>query len=343
MQKGQKLNVSFIGGSITVGAAATKLENTWVSRVSAFLKQRFKGFELNFFNVAISGTGTFFGAFRLREHVLKYDPDIVFIEFAVNDFWDAKEDRDRVISSLDYMIRTLIQSKPGIRLILTYSAMEDWAACADVHEEVARHYNIPSIDNQAHAKNLIEQSRYTWGELFSDFTHPTDLGHEIYANHIIESLQQGWGRFFSTSYQLGASLAKYPFSMPRIAGFEGVRLTGCWQIKRLRDQYHYVEDQKERIALYTDVPGSSLEFKFDGCYIGLYHFLDRHCGICAIQIDEEPEIKQDFYYDTADEFLCFFKKVGLEPGSHTLKLTVLEAHNEKSLGNQFGVAGFLVD
>jgi hypothetical protein len=34
---------------------------------------------------AIGGTGSYFWAYRLKNHLLNYEPDLVFVEFAVND------------------------------------------------------------------------------------------------------------------------------------------------------------------------------------------------------------------------------------------------------------------
>lgn len=343
MVRKSKLNVVFMGGSITWGAASTKYENSWAFKVGEYLKQRLTGFDLNFFNAAISGTATAFGVFRLKEHVLEYKPDIIFIEYAVNDSLEAEKDKEQVKSTLGYILRRLIESNPDIKIILLYSAMKDWKACAEVHEEVALRYNVPSINIQAHVKQLIDGSNYTWEELFADAVHPSDLGHEVYFKYIVDALEKDWGNFFGSSYTLDKSLAKYKFCLPRIAGFEGVKLYGNWEIKRMEDNYKRIDAMKVGSLLFSEAPGSTLEFGFYGTHIGLYHYLDRHCGICSIKIDDEPEIKQDFFYETDREFLSFFTRFGLKTGEHTLRIELLEEKNEKSKGNIVAIAGFLID
>ena len=40
---------------------------------------------MNFYNAGIGGTGSDFGITRLYDDVVSRDPDIVFVEFSVND------------------------------------------------------------------------------------------------------------------------------------------------------------------------------------------------------------------------------------------------------------------
>ena len=44
-------------------------------------------------NAVISGTGSDLGAFRVSEQLLKYKPDLIFIEFAVNGAFAAAKPR----------------------------------------------------------------------------------------------------------------------------------------------------------------------------------------------------------------------------------------------------------
>ena len=79
-----KLNVSFLGGSVTVGAGSSG-RGRWGSRVIDYLRAEYPDAEINELNVGIGGTGSRLGSFRLADDVIAQDPDLVFVEFLVND------------------------------------------------------------------------------------------------------------------------------------------------------------------------------------------------------------------------------------------------------------------
>ena len=76
-----EINCVAIGGSIT---AAGGVSASWGSKVSTWLGEK-TGKKVNFYNAGIGGTGSDFGITRLYDDVVSRDPDIVFVEFSVND------------------------------------------------------------------------------------------------------------------------------------------------------------------------------------------------------------------------------------------------------------------
>lgn len=76
-----EINCVAIGGSIT---AAGGISASWGSKVSTWLGEK-TGKKVNFYNAGIGGTGSDFGITRLYDDVVSRDPDIVFVEFSVND------------------------------------------------------------------------------------------------------------------------------------------------------------------------------------------------------------------------------------------------------------------
>jgi acetyl esterase len=81
-QQQKQGTVAFIGGSIT------QMKGYRVM-VEQALRQRFPETEFQFINAGISSTCSTTGAFRLTRDVLSADPDLLFVEFAVNDDQDA--------------------------------------------------------------------------------------------------------------------------------------------------------------------------------------------------------------------------------------------------------------
>ena len=83
----KKLSIGFIGGSITEGCGASSPKTSWVGRTYDWFTRTYPEAEFRFENAAIGGTGSMLGVYRLEHELLdKSDPDLVFVEFAVNDW-----------------------------------------------------------------------------------------------------------------------------------------------------------------------------------------------------------------------------------------------------------------
>lgn len=78
VNKKDSIRVAYLGGSITE-------QNGWRRYSLEWFRQSFPKVKFIEINAAIGGTGSDFGAFRLQDHVLKFNPDLVFVEFGVND------------------------------------------------------------------------------------------------------------------------------------------------------------------------------------------------------------------------------------------------------------------
>ena len=77
--------IAYLGGSVTGGfGSSNAAELSWRALSGKHFIKRFPEAEINLINAGIGGTGSGYGLFRLERDVLKYNPDLVFIEFAFN-------------------------------------------------------------------------------------------------------------------------------------------------------------------------------------------------------------------------------------------------------------------
>src|SRR3569623_990170 len=82
----KQLTIGYYGGSLMAGAGASNAAKTsWRARTTAWCKEHFPEAAITEVNAASGGTGADLGAFRCANDLLTKDPDLVFIEFAVND------------------------------------------------------------------------------------------------------------------------------------------------------------------------------------------------------------------------------------------------------------------
>ena len=73
------LSLAFLGGSIT------GKPDCWRAQTLNLFRRLYPDVHWTEVNAAIGGTGSVFGACRVYQDVISYKPDLIFIEFAVND------------------------------------------------------------------------------------------------------------------------------------------------------------------------------------------------------------------------------------------------------------------
>ncbi|MBQ1222959.1 MAG: SGNH/GDSL hydrolase family protein [Oscillospiraceae bacterium] len=339
--------IMFLGGSITVGGAASDYSLSWASRTYNKIAEPLFNNNCTMLNASLSGTGSFIAAVRLGQHVLPYKPDMVFIEFAVNDYYEAKSDKELVVSSLDYIVRSLIAVNPKVVIVFVYTSFSGKNA-AETHGIVAKHYNIPEIDFQSPMAEKIAADQKSWSDYMPDGVHPNDEGHLFYANIAAEAILRDKERFL-TPTKLAPSLATYSFCDPKILlASSEIEQNGfvCAAANDMENLKHLPETVV-RQALYAEKAGASVKVKFTGTHFAIYHRINAKMGCVSVAIDGENVGKLDCYYKYADpeisgEYCCFFRRNGLPQGEHIAEITVLDEKNENSTGNQVVLAGFLV-
>lgn len=187
------LTAAFLGGSITEGAGASDADTTsWRALTGAYLQRLYAGHPVRCINAGVGGTTSTFGAHRLQEHVLREGPvDLLFVEFSVND----GEDRGESIRGMEGIVRQCRRLTPETELIFVYTAADKNLTGYKpfniaVHEEVAGHYGIPSVDCAAKVFTMIHTGELDWRRFAPDGYHPLDAGHALYAGLVQEYLRQ---------------------------------------------------------------------------------------------------------------------------------------------------------
>lgn len=192
LSDGRDLTVAYIGGSITQGDYCYRLQT------SKYMQDRWKDVNFTWINAGVSGTGTELGAFRIGEQVLRLNPDLVFVEFAVNGAY---------AEGMEGIIRQIVRNNPGTDICLLYAIK---AGQTDDYkngtvpesvkrlEKVAEHYNLPSIHLGMEAAAMEKDGKLLWkGQeaegkiLFSkDGIHPLASGGNLYAAAIARGLDK---------------------------------------------------------------------------------------------------------------------------------------------------------
>jgi len=188
-QANEELRFAFVGGSVTNGSGASpSATKSWRALTGSWLSATLSNNKVRVINAGVGGTNSTYGAFRMVDQVFRFGvPDLVFVEFAVND----EENRNETIRALEGLVRHTRAVNPKAALCFIYMANRknvdayshgDVPANIENQEVVADYYHLPSIDI---CRYVADQSRlpgFRWEDFYIDHVHPNNCGHALYSN-----------------------------------------------------------------------------------------------------------------------------------------------------------------
>jgi hypothetical protein len=186
-ERGEPITVAAIGGSITAGGLQTKdPKNRYIARVADWFTATFPKSKVQFVNAGIGATNSIYGALRLQGDVLDKKPDLVIVEFAVNDPAD-----DRTFAeSYEGLLRQLLQAPQGIAVIELFF-MHGGGINAQVWQEMlGRHYGLPMVSFRDAWWPELSAKRAAWDAMYADVVHPNDVGHGLATDLLVALLEQ---------------------------------------------------------------------------------------------------------------------------------------------------------
>ncbi len=180
-QNGEEITVAYLGGSITYGmtVAPNEPEKCWAYRSTEWLREQFPDATVNYVNAGMSGTPSILGNARLERDVLAYDPDIVFVEFAVN---DGNSSEYQV--AYDSLVRTLLTQDKDIAVVLLFTVIESGHTCQEYMSKVGKQYGLPMISEPNSLGVEFADGRMAWSDYSDDQSHPNEAGHKIVTDFV---------------------------------------------------------------------------------------------------------------------------------------------------------------
>lgn len=186
-RSGEAVTIAYIGGSITQGAGATPINTECYAYKSykAFADNFGIGDNVHFVKAGVGGTPSELGMLRFDRDVLRngsIQPDVVVVEFAVND--EGDETKGNCYESLIRKILTL-PNKPAVVLLFSVFA-NDWNL-QDRLSPVGALYDLPMVSVldavSPQFKQKKEEGRVlSKNQFFYDVFHPNNTGHTIMAD-----------------------------------------------------------------------------------------------------------------------------------------------------------------
>jgi len=197
-QDGEHLTVAFFGGSLTWGARASDPQKTsYRAIIGRKLEAHYPKAHFTFVDAAIGGTGSQLGVFRLQRDVLAYRPDLVFLDFTLNDgVWDTTP---TTLAAYESLVRRIVLEGqcPVVQMFL---AARDFVTVGttgkmlryQAHLDIARAYHAAIGDAITLMQTKYRDGKLNLDEIWPpdsfDVCHPYDPGYAIYA-------EAGWNGF----------------------------------------------------------------------------------------------------------------------------------------------------
>jgi len=338
LRAGKPVTVAYLGGSITAGAAATDPAKTsYRALVTEWLRQQHPRATVTQINAAVGGTGSPYGALRTRRDVIAHKPDLVFVEFAVN---DAGEEEEAVRRSVEGILRQLLLMPQPPEIVMLYATNGKRQARVDWHEPLAAHYQVPAVDLQTQAWELIAAGKVAPATLWKEGAQPLDEGHKIFAQLVTAFLaEQAKLKPSPLLKSLPPPLVSDEMTYGELKPFAEIKHGAAWRVEPVSDR------TLPATLLASDKAGAELEVLFDGSAVGIAFRAGPDVGVFECLIDGKPApapLARVDAYDATHRIKTRIIAGGLPPGEHRLTIRLLDEKNPKSVGHQIRLGYFLL-
>lgn len=180
-EAGEPVTIACIGGSITQGTISNGSLDSEISKKScyadiffAWWKETFPDTEVTVINAGIGGTDSYLGVHRVQEDVLDYHPDLVLVEYSVNDGTGG-----HYKNSYDNLVRKIAKSEISPAVFLLFMAQANLTSAQSEHQLIGYSYGLPMISHGNLIRAFFDDGRYTAEELSGDVSHPSAFGHAL--------------------------------------------------------------------------------------------------------------------------------------------------------------------
>lgn len=340
IENGEDISIAYIGGSITV-------QPGWRPKTLNYFRTQYPNTNFTEINAAITGTNSYLGVSRLKRDILDHNPDLVFIEFAVND-----GNGEFSKKSYEGMVRKILANDITTDICFVYAATIHQVAhllkgkyqpSAQNMEVVAEHYGIPTIHMVVKVAQLLEAGKLNFvaplppdgsgvidGKIvFSpDGAHPyPETGHQLYLEAIKRSLPAIEKASKHPKKKIPAPLDNNNWQDVTLIPLDDVSLSPDW--KKLSPQSNQIAKQLSNFmpAIWmAEKPLASIEFTFYGSAVGLYGVKGPDIGRLLVQIDDQKPFAATFFYVSSNPYKHFLKSIvlagDLPLGKHYVKITI---------------------
>ena len=299
--------------------------------------------------------------FAVQHDLLRHKPDLVFVEFAVNDFHTPPE---RIWPAMEGIVRQIWAADPRTDICFVYTLVQkmteiliegECPSSISADEMLAEHYGIPSInvalriaelaaegklivqpDAGVSAEDAAAQAAADGKILFSqDGCHPLEAGHAIYTEVIAAAIEQMQAsKPINHAEKLSEPFVENHWQAAQFVPIEPAMLTGSW--RPLPPDAELSEKFANRLGtIYEAVePGDKLTIRFRGSLVKLYDLLGPDGGQVMITVDGKTRgpVPRFDSFCTYHRLATLHLAANLDPQAvHELTVELLAAQPDRSV------------
>ena len=191
--KNRTINLVFHGHSVPAGYFKTPVVNTLEAYPYQLLRQikaRYPYAVVNVINTSIGGENSQSGEKRFKTEVLPHRPDVLFIDYALNDRRvGLAEARKAWVSMIDEALKRnikviLLTPSPDQRVNLLEAGNELEQHALQI-EQLAEVYQIGLVDSYGLFKQQAQHGERV-ADFMSQVNHPNEKGHALIADALMD-------------------------------------------------------------------------------------------------------------------------------------------------------------
>jgi lysophospholipase L1-like esterase len=346
LERGDSVRIGYLGGSITA-------QDGWRPKTLAWFRQQYPKATISEINAAIGGTGSDLGVFRLRHDVLEFKPDLLFVEFAVN---DGGAPPSQIHRGMEGIVRQTWRDNPATDICYVYTIAgnmldtlkeEKLPRSYAAMEQLAAHYGIPSINMGLAVARLekggrlifqgkkprTDEEKAALGDriLFSDDgVHPfPDTGHQVYLDSIVRGMALIKPAGKPAPHQLGEPFMADNWEQARLVPISRAKLSAGWtKLDAATNQLAKSYGKRLPEMWKASQPGETIQFKFRGTSASVYDLVGPDCGQVIVTLDDrKPSTRPRF-----DAYCTYHRLASLSIGANltnAVHTVTLEIHPEQ--------------
>lgn len=287
--------------------------------------------------------------------------DLLFDEAAVNDATNGRTPQ-QMLRGMEGIVRHARRSNPNMDVVVMHFVDPEKMAAYNagrtpevisVHERVARHYGVTSINLALEVTQRINAGEFTWKDDFRNL-HPSPFGQKLYHHTINRMFDRAWAEPLAadtapTPHATPAPLDRFNYSHGRLAAVKQAELKSGFTYQL---SWKPTDGAGERIG-FVDVPmvvaeepGAALEFTFRGSAVGLFVAAGPDAGIIEFRIDGGTWQQQDLFTRWSSRLhlpWAYILDDELSAGEHQLAMRMSDRKHDQSQGHACRIVHFLVN
>lgn len=216
---GEDVTLAYIGGSITQGYNAGTTEIFAKLSTDYFRDTYATTGEVNYINAGLSGTPSLLGLIRSDRDIFEAKPDVVFIEFAVNDGQDNMNK-----AAFESLVRKALMQEQAPAVVLLFSMTEDGYTCQSTMQLIGMNYDLPMISVPNALKPELEAGRMKWADWADDGSHPNKEGQKLYSEFITHYFNKVAEEELSVAYQLPEKMMNIDYTTMKMADKDSLKV-----------------------------------------------------------------------------------------------------------------------